>query len=142
MASKFLEHYVAIADATNSLHGTGLWDEQDGFYYDHLSNHGQSTPLRVRSLVGLIPLCTPVILKEEKINQLPGFKKRTEWFLNNRKDMAKHMNYMTRVCDSGKEFGLRLLALPSTDRLQRMVNVMLDEHDIHHALQAISARQR
>lgn len=142
MASKFLEHYLAIADATNSLHGTGLWDEQDGFYYDHLSNHGQSTPLRVRSLVGLIPLCTPVILEEEKVNQLPGFKKRTQWFLNNRKDMATHMNYMTRTCEEGKEHGLLLLALPNTQRLQKLVKVMLDEHEFlsQYGIRSLSAK--
>jgi hypothetical protein len=63
------------------MHGTGLWDEEDGFYYDHLSCNGETIPLRVRSLVGLIPLCTPVVLDEARIAQLPGFRKRTEWFL-------------------------------------------------------------
>ena len=56
MASKFFEHFVAIADAMNTLGGTGLWDEEDGFYYDQLHVDGRQIPLRVRSLVGLIPL--------------------------------------------------------------------------------------
>jgi hypothetical protein len=56
MASKFFEHFVAISDAMNSLGGTGLWDEQDGFYYDQLKVDGQQIPLRTRSLVGLITL--------------------------------------------------------------------------------------
>ena len=56
MASKFFEHFVGIADAMNSLGGTGLWDEQDGFYYDQLKVDGRQIPLRTRSLVGLMPL--------------------------------------------------------------------------------------
>lgn len=142
MASKFLEHYMEIADATNALHETGLWDEEDGFYYDHLLNEGRSTPLRVRSLVGLIPLCTPVILEEERFYKLPGFRRRTQWFLDNRTDMARHMNYMTRVCDAGKEFGLRLLALPNTDRLKRLLKTMLDEKEFFspYGIRSLSAR--
>ena len=142
MASKFFEHYVSIADATNALHRTGLWDEQDGFYYDHLAKDGESIPLRVRSLVGLIPLCTPVILDEAKIANLPGFRKRTEWFLQNRQDMSKHMNYMTRVCEEGQEHGKRLLALPSTERLLRLLEVMLDENEFlsPYGIRSMSAK--
>ncbi|MEM7473878.1 MAG: glucosidase [Planctomycetota bacterium] len=142
MASKFLEHYVSIADATNALHSTGLWDEQDGFYYDHLEKDGQSIPLRVRSLVGLIPLCTPVILDEKRLEHLPGFRKRTEWFLQNRQDMASHMNYMTRICREDEEHGLRLLALPSTERLKRLLQVMLDEKEFlsPYGIRSLSAK--
>lgn len=129
MASKFLEHYLSIAEATNSIHGTGLWDEEDGFYYDHLQTDGQSLPLRVRSLVGLIPLCTPVIIDERKIVDLPGFRQRTNWFLNHRSDMAAQMNYLTRKCPQGEEYGMRLLALPNEARLRRMLAIMLDEKE-------------
>ena len=76
MASKFFEHYVAISEAMNSLHGTGLWEETDGFYYDHLYRDGKSIPLKVRSLVGLIPLCSNVILYDSVIEKLSGFGKR------------------------------------------------------------------
>ncbi len=89
MASKFFEHYIAIAEAMNSMDGTGLWDETDGFYYDHLFVDGQSIPIRVRSLVGLLPLMTGVILEEEIIEQLPGFKRRMKWFLDNRGDLSQ-----------------------------------------------------
>lgn len=142
MASKFLEHYLSIAEATNALHDTGLWDEEDGFYYDHLQNNGESIPLRVRSLVGLIPVCTPVILDEKKINRLPGFKKRTEWFLTNRADMGQQMHYLTRVCSEGEEEGLRLLALPNTERLQRLLTVMLDEKEFlsPYGIRSMSAK--
>ncbi|MEM8734358.1 MAG: glucosidase, partial [Planctomycetota bacterium] len=142
MASKFLEHYVSIADAINDLHETGLWDEEDGFYYDHLSNQGQSTPMRVRSLVGLIPLCTPVILHEEKVERLPGFRKRTEWFLQNRQDMSEHMSYMTRICGNNEVHGRRLLALPNEDRLRRLLEKMLDESEFlsEFGIRSLSAK--
>jgi Glycosyl hydrolase family 63 C-terminal domain len=143
MASKFLEHYMAIADATNSLHGTGLWDEEDGFYYDHLLSGGRSTPIKVRSLVGLIPICTPVVLDERQIDRLPGFKKRTLWYLNNRSDMAKQMSYLNRVCPEG-DYGLRLLALPNLERLKRMLHIMLDENEFlsPYGIRSMSAKHR
>ena len=143
MASKFLEHYMAIANATNALHGTGLWDEEDGFYYDHLLSGGSLTPLKVRSLVGLIPLCTPVVLDERQIDRLPGFKRRTQWYLNNRTDMAKQMSYLNRVCPDG-DYGLRLLALPNLERLKRLLRIMLDENEFlsPYGIRSLSAKHR
>ena len=88
MASKFFEHFVAIADAMNSFGGTGLWDEADGFYYDRLHVDGNETALRVRSLVGLLPLIAVEVLDEEVIDRLPAFNKRMRWFLDNRRDLA------------------------------------------------------
>src|SRR5207248_6423117 len=87
VASKFFEHFVSIADAMNSLGGTGLWDEQDGFYYDQLFIDGQKTPLRIRSIVGLVPLFACECIDQQTIDRLPGFKKRMQWFLNNRHDL-------------------------------------------------------
>ena len=85
VASKFFEHFVAIADAMNTLGGTGLWDEEDGFYYDQVRTRGSDTiPLKVRSSVGLIPLFAITILSRKLIERLPGFNRRMEWFLNNR----------------------------------------------------------
>ena len=81
MASKFFEHYMAISDAMNHLDGTGLWDEQDGFYYDHLHLDGESIPLRIRSMVGIIPLFTSLILRDAVILRMPGFRKRMKWFM-------------------------------------------------------------
>ena len=71
MASKFFEHYVNIAEAMNSLDGTGLWDEEDGFYYDHLHINGESIPLKIRSLVGIIPLFTVDVIHDRVLKQLP-----------------------------------------------------------------------
>jgi hypothetical protein len=130
MASKFFEHFVAIADAMNTLGGTGLWDEQDGFYYDRLHADGVDMPLRVRSLVGLVPLFAVEILEDEVIQRLPGFKKRLDWFLENRKDLARHISCMqTRDDGDGDVHRHRLLAIPSRERLVRVVRYLLDESE-------------
>ncbi len=126
MASKFFEHFVAIADAMNSLGGTGLWDEQDGFYYDQLTVAGRATPLRVRSLVGVMPMVAVEILDDATLERLPGFAKRMQWFLDNRKDLAKRIGYLE--C-SQTQVGLRLLAIPSRERLERMLRYVLDENE-------------
>jgi hypothetical protein len=129
MASKFFEHYLGIVDAANCMERHGLWDEEDGFYYDYLQLGEQTIPMKVRSLVGLMPLCTPVVLNERKINQLPGFKKRTQWFWTHQTDLARHMNYMTRRCEQGKEFGMLLLAMPNEQRLRQLLARMLDPEE-------------
>jgi len=123
VASKFFEHFVAIADAMNTLGGTGLWDEQDGFYYDQLLVRGEPHPLRVRSLVGLIPLLAVELLDERLVERLPGFRKRMRWFLDHRTDLARHISDPR---DSGAG-AMRLLAIPSRERLERSLAYMLDE---------------
>ncbi len=129
MASKFFEHYVAIAEAMNSLDGSGLWDEQDGFYYDHLCIDEQSIPIRVRSLVGLIPLITGVLLEEQIIDKLPGFKRRMNWFLEHRGDLSTHMSYMEKGDGGSANPTRRLLAIPSEERFRKLLSVMLDESE-------------
>src|SRR5207247_2577195 len=76
VASKFFEHFVGITDAMNTLGGTGLWDDEDGFYYDQLHVDGRNIPLKVRSMVGIIPLFAVEILDDELLERLPGFAKR------------------------------------------------------------------
>ena len=125
MASKFFEHYVRIAEAMNTLDGTGLWDEQDGFYYDHLHVGETSIPLRIRSMVGLVPLFTVNVMYDEVIDRLPGFQKRMNWFLQNR-ELSQHMSCMD--CDAATD-GLRMMAIPSRDRLQRILGYLLDEDE-------------
>src|SRR5437773_2807492 len=125
MASKFFEHFIGISDAMNSLGGTGLWDEEDGFYYDQLKVDGQMIPLRTRSLVGLMPMIAVENLETAKVNKLPGFKKRMEWFLNYRKDLASLVTY----CEVCPFTGNRMLAIPSRDRLRRALRYMLDENE-------------
>ena len=128
VASKFFEHFIAIADAINTLGGTGLWDEEDGIYYDHLHVDGRSVPLRVRSMVGLLPLIAVEILKDEVVDRLPGFRKRMRWFLENRKDLARTVAWMEPPGTVGGQ-GLHLLALPSAERLVRVLRYLLDENE-------------
>jgi hypothetical protein len=126
MASKFFEHFVQIVDAINTLGGEGLWDEGDGFYYDQILDDGRPpVPLRTRSLVGLLPLIAVELLDEQRITQLPGFKKRLDWFLAHRCDLARHISY----CQRGGAHGHRLLAIPSRERLARLVAYLLDEQE-------------
>ena len=130
VASKFFEHFVAITDAMNSLGGTGLWDEQDGFYYDMLHMGGAQMPLRVRSLVGIVPLFACEIIEDEHIARLPGFRKRMDWFLRNRPDLCRDIAYMAGSTeDGGNGHPHRLLALPSRDRLIRVLRYLLDEQE-------------
>ncbi len=128
MASKFFEHFVSIASAINSFGGHGLWDETDGFYYDQIQCGPQIWPLKVRSLVGLLPLIAVEIIEQEAIDRLPGFKKRMQWFLKNRRDLAQFITYMESRRKDGEDKHY-LLALPSRDRLQRMLRYMLDENE-------------
>jgi hypothetical protein len=125
MATTFFEHFVSIADAMNSLGGTGLWDDNDGFYYDQLCVDGQKTPIRIRSIVGLVPLFACECIDQETIDKLPGFKKRMQWFLDNRHDLAAHISYMRAREDS--RHSRRLLAMPARQRLVRVLRYVLDE---------------
>ena len=129
VASKFLEHFVEIVDAMNDVGDGGLWDETDGFYYDQLLIEGKQTvPLRVRSMVGLLPLFAVEVLDQEVIDGLPGFKKRLKWFVKNRYDLAQHISYMQRRSPEGSCV-MRLLAIPSRDRLVRVLKYLLDEKE-------------
>jgi Glycosyl hydrolase family 63 C-terminal domain len=134
VASKFFEHFVAIADAMNTFGGTGLWDDTDGFYYDQLHIDGRTMPMRIRSIVGLIPLFAVEVLEDSQIDRLPGFKKRMEWFLHHRPDLARHITYCEHEPGEGEikgneSKGRRLLALPSLERLQRVLRYLLDESE-------------
>ncbi|HXV64885.1 MAG TPA: glucosidase, partial [Vicinamibacteria bacterium] len=127
VASKFFEHFMAIVEAMNHLGGNGLWDEEDGFYYDQLRVGGRSIPLRTRSMVGLIPLFACEILEQEVMDRLPGFSKRTEWYLRNRPDITDSISCMH--CVPGEEHGHRLLALPTREKLVRLLRYVLDENE-------------
>jgi hypothetical protein len=135
MASKFLEHFIQIVDAMNSLGGSGLWDEEDGFYYDQIEFDHSVVRLKTRSMVGLLPLIAVEVLAESRIRTLPGFYKRLQWFLRNRRDLAKHITY----CEGGHDHH-RLLAIPSRQRLVRVLRFMLDENEFlsPHGLRALS----
>jgi hypothetical protein len=127
LASKFFEHFVAIVDAMNSLGGTGLWDEQDGFYYDQLHAPGQHVPLRVRSLVGLMPLIAVELLDHEITDRLPGFSKRLAWFFENRPELGQYVT--CREENDHQDCTHQLLAVPTRERLERVLRYLLDEQE-------------
>jgi hypothetical protein len=127
IASKFFEHFVSIVDAMNSAPG-GLWDEQDGFYYDQvITPAGEMLPLRLRSMVGLIPLFATEILEDRHLVKLPGFAKRMHWFLENKPELASHVFY--RPPNPGHPGGRRLLAVAPRERMERILNYLVDEEE-------------
>jgi hypothetical protein len=127
VASKFFEHFIAIADAVNTLGGDGLWDEEDGFYYDEVRTDAVNLPLKLRSLVGLIPLLAVTVLDQSTIDMLPGFRKRMDWFLANRHDLHHQISMMETRGEG--EHCQRLLALPMRGRLLRLLSKLLDERE-------------
>ena len=126
VASKFFEHFLYIVDAMNHIgtEGSHLWNEEEGFYYDvlHLPN-GENVDLKVRSLVGLIPLFAVTTIDKETLEQLPGFRKRVEWFIHNRPQLSRNIACM-EGCDNNSR---RLLAVVDKDKLSKLLQKMLDE---------------
>jgi hypothetical protein len=128
IASKFFEHFLHIAEAMSCMYndGVGLWDEQDQFYYDVLNlPDNKRVSLRVRSLVGLIPLFAVETLEPELLAQLPGFHKRLEWFLSHRPDLAGLVSHWQ---DPGRG-ERRLLSLLRGHRMKMLLKRMLDESE-------------
>ena len=136
LAPKFFEHFAYIARA---LRDKGLWDEQDGFFYDVLAHHdGQRVPLRVRSMVGLLPLTVVTTLGMATLRRLPDFAARFRWFLAN-KPAYRDAVGATHVRDGAEG---RLLAVVDAERLVRILSVMLDEQEFlsPYGLRALSRR--
>jgi hypothetical protein len=139
VASKFWEHFIYIARAMNHLGDDGLclWNEEDGFFYDvlHLPD-GSRVPLRVRSMVGLIPLYAVQIMEPELLDSMPGFKMRLEWFIENRKDLTEHMACMETAGHKQR----RLFSITDREQLKRILAVMLDENEFlsPHGIRALS----
>jgi len=126
VASKFFEHFVHIAHAMNDMgtDGRSLWDEEDGFYYDVLQlPNGEEHFLKIRSMVGLIPLFAVETLEPEIVDRLPGFKRRMQWFIDNHPDMPEHVETTQRSARGVR----RLLSLVSRRQLKRVLVRMLDE---------------
>ncbi len=137
IASKFFEHFLYIASAINRLGDHGLWDEHDGFYYDWLRLPDErKIPMRVRSLVGLIPLFAVATIESASLDKMPGFKRRMNWFVKHRPDLCGNIASFTR---HGVEERL-LLSMVQPARLRRMLQVMLDENEFlsPHGIRGVS----
>ena len=133
VATKFLEHFFLIAHAMNdraALHsnddGVDLWDEEDGFYYDVLHRgDGTNEFVRLRSMVGLIPLLAVETLDAQLLERLPEFRHRLEWFLEHRPDLTKDAASISSVGTSGR----RLFSVVNEERLRRILNRVLDSEE-------------
>jgi hypothetical protein len=128
VASKFWEHFLYIANAINSRGSEheGMWDETDGFYYDalHLPD-GRHMPLKARSMVGLIPLFAVETLEPAVVDRMPGFKRRMQWFIDNRPDLTHSVASMVAPGKGER----RLLSIVNPNQLRRILTRMLDEDE-------------
>lgn len=127
IASKFFEHFIDIAKAMNCLGGSGLWDDVDGFYYDQYHVDGTPHRMKIRSIVGLIPLFAVEVLEDQVLHALPGFRKRMEWFIQYRPELARQISCLETTKTDGQKQIHRLLAIPSRERLERVLRYVLDE---------------
>jgi hypothetical protein len=134
LATKFYEHFALIAAAINDK---GLWDEEDGFYYDVLhTGDGTTLPLRARSLVGLLPLAAVTTLGPQTMARLPEFMRRVEWFTQHRREGKEVVQHTA----SPEHAGWRMLSIVDEDRLRRILRAMLDPDEFlsDHGVRALS----
>jgi hypothetical protein len=139
VASKFFEHFVNIARAMNDVgkKGISLWDDEDGFFYDVLQlPNGDEHFMKIRSMVGLIPLFAVETLEPEVIDRLPGFKRRMQWFIDNHTGLPEHLESTQRSARGVR----RLLSLVNRKQLTRVLARMLDEAEFlsPHGVRALS----
>lgn len=126
MAIKFFEHYLYIAEAMENIGDAkgGLWNEEDGFFYDVLQlNDGDSISLQLRSIVGLIPMFAVEIVEHETLEKLPNFTKRMDWILKNKPQLANLVSHW-EVEGQGRK---HLMSILRKTRLTRILNRMVDE---------------
>ena len=137
LATTFFEHFALIAEA---MYSRGLWDEADGFYYDVLATtSGERIALKVRSMVGLLPLAATTTLGRETLDKLPEFAARTDWFMEYRPDYSELFHMHERGGNEG-----RLLSIASPERLRRVLRWLLDETEFlsPYGIRALSAAHR
>src|SRR5271166_2677691 len=128
VASKFWEHFLYIANAMchRGSDGQSLWNEEDGFFYDVLhAGNDERFPMKVRSMVGLIPLFAVETLDSELLDRMPSFKRRMEWFIENRPDLTANLACM-RTLGQGER---RLLSIVDAEKLRSILKYMLDENE-------------
>jgi hypothetical protein len=138
MAVKFYEQVIRIAYATNRAgERDALWDDEDGFFYDVLRVPGQfSTRLKVRSLVGLLPLCATTVYSPDVLARLPTFVERVGWFNQNRPELLKNLHQPVKPGEGGN----RMLSLLTEDKLRRVLARMLDPAEFlgDHGIRSLS----
>jgi hypothetical protein len=143
VASKFWEHFVYIARAMNHRDddGLSLWDEKEGFFFDVLhTSAGERIPMRVRSMVGLIPLYAVQTLEPDLLERMPAFKRRLDWFIAHRPDLTENMACMRSKGQAER----RLLSITTRDQLERILKLMLDEDEFfsNYGIRALSRHHR
>ncbi|HSC56789.1 MAG TPA: glucosidase, partial [Nitrospira sp.] len=143
VASKFWEHFIYIAHAMGHRghDGMGLWNEEDGFFYDVLKlPNGEHLPMKIRSMVGLIPLFAVETLEPDVLDRLPGFNRRLNWFIENRPDLTGGVACMRTPGKSER----RLLSIANSDQLKSILRYMLDESEFlsQYGIRAVSRFHR
>jgi hypothetical protein len=123
LASKFLEHFGAISLAINGSGGSGLWDEQDGFYYDRIELDGKVEPLRVRAVAGFLPMLAATIIRNEDVEQFAGFVRRAMW---DAKFRPAQLQSSLQVNADGT---VHLLSVLSREQLERLLHRLFDEDE-------------
>ena len=134
IATKFFEHFVYIASAMNR---SGMWDEFDGFYYDSLATaDDQHIPIKLRSMVGLLPMIACVVVDAEQLDRLPGFKARMQWFIEHRPELTGSFAWQNDYLDRPA----RMFSLVEPKRLRRLLDRMFDESQFlsPHGIRALS----
>ena len=142
VATKFFEHFIYIADAIDGDdERPGLWNEEDGFYYDVLHTPGgRFVPMKIRSFVGLIPLFAVETLEPDLLRLLPRFRKRVEWFIRYRPHLLQNIHPLTEAGSGGR----LLLSIVQRDQLERITQRMLDPEQFlsPYGLRSLSKEHR
>ena len=142
ISTKFFEHFLYITDAMSRRSDErGLWDEEDGFFYDALAlPDGREMPLAIRSMVGLTPLFAVDSLDADLVDAVPGFEEQIEWFMRERPELTADIPHM----GESEKHGRRLLAVVHPDRLRRVLTRLLDEDEFlsPHGIRALSRHHR
>jgi hypothetical protein len=138
LAIKFYEQFIRIAAATNRVNDRdAMWDEEDGFFYDVLKVPGQwSTRIKIRSVVGLLPMCAVTVYRPEVASRLPRFTERVQWFNANRPELLTNIHQPGRPGVGGRF----MLSLLNDDKLRRVLSRMLDPNEFlsDHGIRSLS----
>jgi hypothetical protein len=129
IAVKFLRHFVDIRRTINSMGGTGLWDEDDGFYYDSLRTGDRVQPLKVRSIVGLLPMAGAAVFGTDVAARAPGFMEQVQYMVKQDPTLRDSIMQTGRTGPDGRERRRWLVALPSREQLERLLRYMFDEQE-------------